>query len=187
MKIIPTSLKEVLIIEPDVFADKRGFFMETYHQERYRNSGISQAFVQDNLSSSVKGTLRGLHYQIDQPQAKLVQVVSGEIYDVAVDIRKNSPTFGKWTGVHLSSETKRQLFIPEGFAHGFCVLSETALFLYKCSDLYAPGDEGGILWSDPAIGIEWPVTNPIISEKDNRLPCLSEIQLHRLPRVEVMP
>jgi dTDP-4-dehydrorhamnose 3,5-epimerase len=187
MKIIPTSLKEVLIIEPDVFADKRGFFMETYHQERYRNSGISQAFVQDNLSSSVKGTLRGLHYQIDQPQAKLVQVVSGEIYDVAVDIRKNSPTFGKWTGVHLSSETKRQLFIPEGFAHGFCVLSETALFLYKCSDLYAPGDEGGILWSDPAIGIEWPVTNPIISEKDNRLPCLSEIQPHRLPRVEVMP
>jgi dTDP-4-dehydrorhamnose 3,5-epimerase len=187
MKVIPTALKEVLIVEPAVFADKRGFFMETYHQERYRNAGIHQAFVQDNLSYSVKGTLRGLHYQINRPQAKLVQVVSGEIFDVAVDIRKNSSTFGKWAGVHLSSETKRQLFIPEGFAHGFCVLSETALFLYKCSDLYAPGDEGGILWSDPAIGIEWPVTNPIVSEKDSLLSCLSDIQPHQLPRGEVVP
>ena len=187
MNVIPTSLKEVLLVEPDVYADKRGFFMETYHQERYWKAGISHAFIQDNLSFSVKGTLRGLHFQINRPQAKLVQVVSGEIFDVAVDIRKGSPTFGKWAGVHLSSETKRQLFVPEGFAHGFCVLSETALFLYKCSDLYAQGDEGGILWSDPAIGIEWPLTDPIISEKDDRLPCLSALHPHQFPRVEVVP
>lgn len=187
MNVIPTSLKEVLIVEPDVYGDKRGFFMETYNQERYLKAGISQSFIQDNLSFSVKGTLRGLHFQINQPQAKLVQVVSGEIYDVAVDIRKGSATFGQWAGVYLSSETKRQLFVPEGFAHGFCVLSETALFLYKCSDLYAQADEGGILWSDPAIGIEWPITDPIISDKDNRLPCLSALQPHQFPRAEVFP
>lgn len=180
MNVIPTSLKEVLVVEPDVHADKRGFFMETYHQDRYRRASIPQAFIQDNLSFSVQGTLRGLHFQIKRPQAKLVQVVSGEIFDVAVDIRKGSPTFGQWAGVNLSSETKRQLFVPEGFAHGFCVLSETALFLYKCSDLYVPADEGGILWSDPAIGIEWPVTDPIISDKDNRLPGLSALLPHQL-------
>jgi dTDP-4-dehydrorhamnose 3,5-epimerase len=181
MNVIPTALKEVLIVEPDVYADKRGFFMETYHQDRYRKAGMPQVFVQDNLSFSVKGALRGLHYQISRPQAKLVQVVSGDIFDVAVDIRKGSPTFGQWAGVILSSETKRQLFVPEGFAHGFCVLSETALFLYKCSDLYAQGGEGGILWSDPAIGIEWPITDPIISDKDSRLPCLSALLPHQLP------
>ena len=182
MNVVPTSLKEVLIVEPDVYADKRGFFMETYNQERYRKAGISQAFIQDNLSFSVKGTLRGLHFQINQPQAKLVQVISGEIFDVAVDIRKGSPTFGQWTGVNLSSETKRQLFVPEGFAHGLCVLSEAALFLYKCSDLYMQAGEGGIFWSDPAIGIEWPTTEPIISDKDNRLPYLSALSPHQLPR-----
>ena len=187
MNVVPTALKEVLIIEPDVYGDKRGFFMETYHLERYQKAGISQTFIQDNLSFSVKGTLRGLHFQINRPQAKLVQVVSGEIFDVAVDIRKGSSTFGKWAGVHLSSETRRQLFVPEGFAHGFCVLSETALFLYKCSDLYAQADEGGILWSDPAIGIEWPITDPIISDKDNRLPRLSSLLTHQFPRVEVAP
>lgn len=187
MNVIPTALKEVLIIEPDVYGDKRGFFMETYNQVRYQKAGISQVFIQDNLSFSVKGTLRGLHFQINQPQAKLVQVVSGEIFDVAVDIRKGSPTFGKWAGVHLSSETRRQMFVPAGFAHGFCVLSETALFLYKCSDLYAQADEGGILWSDPAIGIEWPITDPIISDKDNRLPSLSALQPYQFPRVEVVP
>jgi dTDP-4-dehydrorhamnose 3,5-epimerase len=178
MNVIPTALKEVLIVEPDVYANKRGFFMETYNQERYQKAGISQSFIQDNLSFSVKGTLRGLHFQIDRPQAKLVQVISGEIYDVAVDIRKGSSTLGRWVGVHLSSETKCQLFVPEGFAHGFCVLSDTALFLYKCSDLYTQADEGGILWSDPAIGIAWPITDPIISDKDNRLPCLSAFQPH---------
>jgi dTDP-4-dehydrorhamnose 3,5-epimerase len=181
MNVIPTSLNQVLVVAPDVYVDKRGFFMETYQQERYRKAGISQTFIQDNLSFSVKGTLRGLHFQINRPQAKLVQVVSGEIFDVAVDIRKGSPTFGQWAGVILSSETKRQLFVPEGFAHGFCVLSETALFLYKCSDLYVQADEGGILWSDPAIGIEWPITDPIISDKDNRLPCLSALLPHQLP------
>jgi dTDP-4-dehydrorhamnose 3,5-epimerase len=185
MNVIPTALKEVLIVEPDVLADKRGFFMETYHQKRYQKAGILQTFIQDNLSFSVKGTLRGLHFQVNRPQAKLVQVVSGEIFDVAVDIRKGSPTFGQWAGEHLSSDTRRQLFIPEGFAHGFCVLSETALFLYKCSNLYAHGDEGGILWSDPAIGIKWPIAEPIISDKDNRLSCLSTLQPHQLPRLGV--
>ncbi|OQX23810.1 MAG: dTDP-4-dehydrorhamnose 3,5-epimerase [Desulfobacteraceae bacterium IS3] len=174
MKIITTALDGVLIIEPKVFADSRGFFMETYHQRRYNDSGISRIFVQDNLSFSVKGTLRGLHFQVRHPQAKLVQAIAGEIFDVAVDIRPDSPTFGKWVGVLLSEQNKRQLFIPEGFAHGFCVLSETALFSYKCSEVYAPGDEGGILWSDPEIGIEWPVKHPIISDKDKTYQRLSE-------------
>lgn len=186
MKIIPTSLKEVLIIEPGVFKDQRGFFMETWNQKRYEDSGIVQTFVQDNLSFSVKGTLRGLHFQIKYPQAKLVQAVSGEIYDVAVDIRPGSPTFGHWTGVYLSEENKRQLLIPQGFAHGFCVLSETAHFMYKCSDFYRPEDEGGISWSDPQIGIDWPVKNPIISEKDAKFPLLSECPNEKLPFSEVL-
>jgi dTDP-4-dehydrorhamnose 3,5-epimerase len=175
MNIITTSIPGVLIIEPKVFRDSRGFFMETYHQNRYRESEINRSFVQDNLSFSVKGTLRGLHFQVKRPQAKLVQVISGEIFDVAVDIRPSSPTFGKWIGVYLSDQNSRQVFIPEGFAHGFCVLSETAHFLYKCSDFYAPEDEGGILWSDPEIGIDWPVAAPIISDKDKRYPRLSEL------------
>ncbi len=183
MNIIPTSLEGVLIIEPKVFRDHRGFFTETFQEKRYEEAGISRKFVQDNLSYSVRGTLRGLHYQIRRPQAKLVQALSGEIFDVAVDIRPGSPAFGKWVGVILSADNHRQLFIPEGFAHGFCVLSETAHFLYKCSDFYAPGDEGGILWSDPQIGIEWPVENPIISEKDSGFPCLSECGPDRLPSV----
>ena len=187
MNIIPTAIKEVLIIEPDVFGDKRGFFMETYHQGRYRQAGIVRDFVQDNLSFSVKNTLRGLHFQIARPQAKLVQVISGEIYDVAVDIRSGSATFGQWVGVYLSSETKRQLFIPEGFAHGFCVISETALFMYKCSDFYSSGDEGGILWSDPALGIEWPAAEPIVSDKDMRFSRLSALQPHQLPHDKVQP
>ncbi len=179
MNVIPTSLEGVVIVEPDVFEDKRGFFMETYHQQRYHKAGISRVFVQDNMSFSVKGTLRGLHFQITQPQAKLVQVISGEIFDVAVDIRPDSATFGRWVGVYLSSDTRRQLFIPEGFAHGFCVISETALFMYKCSDFYAKDDESGILWSDPAIGIQWPIENPMVSDKDARLPHLSEIRAFR--------
>ena len=187
MKATPTSIFGALLLEPNLFQDSRGFFLETWNRKAFAEIGLDFDFVQDNHSKSGQGTLRGLHYQINQPQAKLVQVVSGEIFDVAVDIRKNSPTFGKGAGVHLSSEPTRQLFIPEGFAHGFCVLSETALFLYKCSDLYAPGDEGGILWSDPAIGIEWPLTEPIVSDKDSRLSCLSALQPHQLPCLEVCP
>lgn len=181
MKIIPTALDGVWRIEPEVFSDHRGFFMETYHRKRYQAHGIRTVFVQDNLSRSTRGTLRGLHYQIQSPQAKLVQAISGEIFDVAVDIRPESPTFGKWIGVHLSGENKTQLFIPEGFAHGFCVLSETAFFSYKCSDFYAPDDEGGLLWSDPDLKIDWPIPQPVISEKDSRFPCLKEISRDRLP------
>lgn len=180
MNIIPTSLEGLLIIEPIVFEDKRGYFLETYHRQRYRNAGIEYNFVQDNLSFSIKGTLRGLHFQIRKPQAKLVQVLSGEIFDVAVDVRPGSATFGKWSGVRLSEQNKRQLFIPQGFAHGFCVLSETAHFLYKCSAHYDPPDEGGILWSDPSIAIEWPVDDPILSEKDQKFPCLTELPPEKL-------
>lgn len=181
MKIIPTNLKDVVIIEPHVFADPRGFFMETYHFDRYRKAGIDCTFVQDNLSYSIKGTLRGLHYQIRYPQAKLVSVVSGDIYDVVVDIRKGSPAFGKWVGIYLSARDKRQLFIPEGYAHGFCVTSDTALFSYKCSNFYNPDDEGGILWSDPDIAIDWPTEAPIVSDKDRHLPRLVDLTDELLP------
>lgn len=181
MKIITSPMEGILIIEPKIFNDKRGFFMETYNQARYNESGINATFVQDNLSYSQKNTLRGLHFQIKHPQAKLIQVISGEIFDVAVDLRPGFATFGKWTGFYLSSENRRQVFIPEGFAHGFCVLSESALFHYKCSDFYAQDDEGGIIWSDPDIGIEWPVKNPIISEKDKQYHKLSDLTAHELP------
>ncbi|MGA9176149.1 MAG: dTDP-4-dehydrorhamnose 3,5-epimerase [Desulfobacterales bacterium] len=181
MKIITTSIEGILIIEPKTFKDNRGFFMETYNQKRYNTSGINPTFVQDNLSYSLKNTLRGLHFQIKHPQAKLIQVISGEIFDVAVDLRSGSATFGKWTGIHLSDENKRQMYIPKGFAHGFCVLSEFALFHYKCSDFYVPEDEGGLIWSDPDIGIEWPVENPIISEKDNQFQKLFDLTAEKLP------
>ncbi len=181
MKIVKTSLEEVLIIEPAVFEDARGYFMETYHRQRYRASGIRSDFLQDNVSRSVRGTLRGLHYQHPHPQAKLVQVLQGSIFDVAVDIRRGSPGFGQWAGTELSDANRRQMFIPEGFAHGFCVLSAFALFSYKCSDLYAPECEGGILWSDPAIHIDWPVENPILSEKDKAYPRLADVPLDHLP------
>jgi dTDP-4-dehydrorhamnose 3,5-epimerase len=166
------SIPGPLIIEPDVFDDPRGFFMETYHQKRYEEAGIRHTFVQDNLSFSAKGVLRGLHFQKTRPQAKLVQALMGEVFDVAVDIRPGSETFGKWEGALLSEKNKRQFFVPEGFAHGFCVLSKTALFAYKCSNFYNPKDEGGILWSDPDIGILWPVERPIVSDKDRLLPGL---------------
>ncbi|MFC1516628.1 dTDP-4-dehydrorhamnose 3,5-epimerase [Thermodesulfobacteriota bacterium] len=181
MNIIPTTFEGLFIVEPKIFSDNRGFFTETYHKAKYQESGIPQIFIQDNLSSSVQNTLRGLHYQIKKPQAKIVQVIVGAIFDVAVDIRVGSPTFGKWAGVHLSEKNMRQLFIPEGFAHGFCVLSETALVTYKCSDFYHPEDEGGIIWSDPDIGIDWPAENPIISEKDMHYPRLSELSPGQLP------
>jgi dTDP-4-dehydrorhamnose 3,5-epimerase len=181
MKIMNTSLPDVYIIEPQVFSDARGFFMETYHQRRYSEAGIEQVFVQDNLSSSIRGTLRGLHYQINHGQTKLIQVVKGTIFDVAVDIRRGSPYFGQWTGVELSGDNKRQVLIPQGFAHGFCVLSEVADVVYKCSDFYAPEDEGGILWSDPDLAIDWPVEKPLLSDKDGGLPCLADVPPERLP------
>lgn len=175
MKIIETPLEGLLIIEPRIFGDDRGFFIETHHRQRYREYGINRNFVQDNLSFSVKGTLRGLHFQKKNPQAKLVQALTGEIFDVAVDMRPASATYGKWFGIKLSEQNKCQLFIPEGFAHGFCVLSENAHFLYKCSAYYDPQDEGGILWSDQTLAIDWPINKPIISEKDRRLPKLADL------------
>lgn len=181
MKVVSTNIPEVLIIEPRIFPDSRGYFYESYQKNRYRENGIPADFVQDNLSYSVRGTLRGLHYQHPQPQAKLVQVVQGEIYDVAVDIRKNSPSFGQWVGVVLNEDNKQQLFIPEGFAHGFAVLSPTAVFTYKCSDYYAPGCEGGVAWNDPDLGIKWPIDDPILSDKDSNYPCLKDIMPDRLP------
>jgi len=182
MNTIATALEGLLILQPKVFADERGFFLETYHSLRYRDAGIETSFVQDNLSFSKKNVLRGLHFQISQPQVKLVQVISGKIFDVAVDIRPGSATFGKWAGVVLSEANKHQLLVPEGFAHGFCVLSESARVAYKCSTYYNPEDEGGIRWSDPEIGIDWPITDPILSEKDRILPRLSEITPSQLYR-----
>ncbi len=181
MRTIDTDIDGLLVIKPDVYTDKRGFFTETFQAHRYAETGINCGFVQDNLSCSTKGTLRGLHFQINKPQAKLVHVISGEIFDVAVDLRPGSPTFGKWEGVVLSGTNHLQLYIPEGFAHGFFVLSDTAYFGYKCSNFYAPDDEGGLLWSDPDIGIHWPAGNPIISARDLNLPCLSALTPERLP------
>ena len=168
MQIQATTIPDVLIIEPKVFGDDRGFFYEKFNARRFQElTGIAPNFVQDNHSKSVKNVLRGLHYQIRQPQGKLVRVVSGEVFDVAVDIRKHSPTFGHWVGVMLSAENKRQLWIPEGFAHGFVVTSESAEFLYKTTDYWAPEFERSILWNDPEIGIKWPITGePILSGKD---------------------
>lgn len=182
MRVEETILPGVFIIEPRVFRDGRGYFLETHHQRKYEEAGINRIFVQDNLSFSVKGTLRGLHYQLDHPQAKLVQAVTGRIFDVAVDIRQSSPTFGKWVGVELSDENRRQLFIPEGFAHGFCVLSDTAHFSYKCSDFYTPEDEGGILFSDPGLAIDWPLQDIVLSDKDKKYLPLKDTDPARLPR-----
>jgi len=166
MNVKQTRLDGVVIIEPKRFGDERGFFAETFQAKRYRDIGIDRPFVQDNFSHSQRGVLRGLHYQIQNPQGKLVSVVQGEVYDVAVDIRVNSPTFGEWVGVSLSGENGRQLYVPPGFAHGFCVVSETADFTYKCTDYYNPAAERSILWNDPALAINWPVAAPSISDKD---------------------
>jgi len=181
MKIIETSLPGVLVIEPRVFDDQRGFFMETYHLQRYKEAGIKDTFIQDNLSHSNKNVLRGLHYQRKHTQAKLVLVIKGVIFDVVVDIRPGSPRFGQWMGEELSEHNSRQIYVPKGFAHGFCVLSDTADVLYKCSDFYRPDDEGGIIWCDPDIGIQWPVTAPLLSEKDGKYPGLRFIDLEKLP------
>lgn len=175
MKIIPTELEGAVIIEPDVHKDGRGFFLESYHAEKYRKAGIAATFVQDNHSASTRGTLRGLHAQQEHPQGKLLRVIVGEIFDVAVDARKGSPTFGRWVSFDLSAENCRQVYVPPGFFHGFCVLSETAQVEYKCTDFYAPGDELGVIWNDPEIGVDWPVKDPTLSAKDAALPRLSEI------------
>jgi dTDP-4-dehydrorhamnose 3,5-epimerase len=181
VKVIPTDLPGVLVIEPTVHGDRRGFFLETYHQQRYAEAGLPERFVQDNHSRSVPGTLRGLHYQLNHPQGKLVHCVRGGIYDVAVDIRRGSPTFGKWVGVELSEENQRQLYVPPGFAHGFCVPSEVSDVEYKCTGFYDPPDERGVLWSDAAIGIVWPVREPVLSARDAAFPPLSA-EREDLPR-----
>jgi dTDP-4-dehydrorhamnose 3,5-epimerase len=182
MNLFETELPGVLVIEPKVFGDERGFFMESWNRRRYEEAGLPGRFVQDNLSFSAHGVLRGLHFQNPQPQGKLVSVLRGEVFDVAVDIRLGSPTFGKWTGVTLSAENKRQFYIPPDFAHGFVVTSEVALFFYKCTDYYSPSAEGVVLWSDPGIGIEWPVAEPALSERDRAARPLSEMLEESLPR-----
>lgn len=167
MKVIETCIPDVKIIEPRVFGDERGFFLETFQAERYKSeAGIDLEFVQDNHSRSSKGVLRGLHFQKTRPQGKLVRVVQGEVFDVAVDIRSNSKTFGQWAGAYLSGENKNQFWVPPGLAHGFVVLSDSADFEYKCTDYYDPSDEGCLIWNDPDVAVEWPVQNPLLSEKD---------------------
>jgi dTDP-4-dehydrorhamnose 3,5-epimerase len=168
MKVIRCPISGLLTIEPKVFGDARGFFLETWNLDRYRAAGLDADFVQDNLSFSRRGILRGLHFQNPKPQGKLLQVLLGEVFDVAVDIRRSSPTFGKWHGLVLSAENKRQFYIPPGFAHGFVVLSETALFHYKCTECYSPKDEMAIRWDDPDIGVEWPLKEPLLSERDTQ-------------------
>jgi dTDP-4-dehydrorhamnose 3,5-epimerase len=182
MKVTPQAeLPEVLLIEPQVFGDKRGFFKETYHQDRYRDAGMPP-FVQDNVSRSGYGILRGLHLQNPHAQGKLVSVLEGEVFDVAVDVRVGSPSFGKWIGVTLSAENHRQLYVPPGFAHGFLVTSESALFVYKCSDLYHPECEVGVAFDDPALAIRWPVTDPVVGDKDRKNLPLAQIDQAKLPR-----
>jgi dTDP-4-dehydrorhamnose 3,5-epimerase len=180
VRIVPTPLPGVVIIEPDVYRDTRGFFLETYHQARYAEVGIPGPFVQDNHSYSARGTLRGLHLQVKRPQGKLVRAVEGEMFDVAVDVRRGSPTFGRSAQVVLSGENLRQLYIPPGFAHGFCVVSERVHVEYKCTDVYDPADEVTVAWNDPALAIAWPVADPVLSAKDRRAMRLAELG-DRLP------
>ena len=171
IKVTPCEIEGLYVIEPTVFPDERGYFVETYNQNDFREAGLDMVFVQDNQSMSVRGVLRGLHFQKQYPQGKLVRALRGAVYDVAVDLRANSPTFGKWFGVELTAENKKQFYIPEGFAHGFLVLSDEAEFAYKCTDFYHPGDEGGVAWDDPELGIAWPlakVMELIISDKDKK-------------------
>jgi len=181
MKIIKTKFDDVKIVQPAVFSDERGYLIESYQYKRYREAGIVREFAQDNLSFSKRGTLRGLHYQHPHSQAKLVHVVMGKVLDVIVDIRRGSSTFSQWEGYILSDQNKHQLFVPEGFAHGYFVLSKTAILTYKCSDYYAPDCEKGVLWSDSGLKIQWPVKNPILSEKDRQYPLLKEIPTEFLP------
>jgi dTDP-4-dehydrorhamnose 3,5-epimerase len=180
MEITATELPGLMLIQPKVHGDARGFFVETWNRERYAQLGLSDEFVQDNLSFSRRGTLRGLHFQNPQPQGKLIYVLQGEVYDVAVDIRRDSPTFGRWVGVTLSAENKRQVYVPPGFAHGFCVISETALFAYKCTAAYRREADWGIAWNDPELAIGWPIREPLLSEKDRHAPRLRDLPHERL-------
>ncbi len=184
MKVLETELPGVLIIEPVVFGDTRGFFLETYRQDSYREVGIPEHFVQDNHSRSRRGVLRGLHYQLSQPQGKLVSVTRGRVFDVVVDIRRGSATFGRWAAAILDDDHHRQLYVPPGFAHGFCVLSDEADFVYKCTDYYHPESERGIAWNDPDIGIPWPITEVSLSQKDIRNPRLASQYADDLPSIE---
>jgi len=181
MRFVPTAIPDVVIVEPQVFGDERGFFMETYHSAKFAAAGIDVRFVQDNHSRSARHTLRGLHYQIREAQGKLVRVVAGEVFDVAVDMRRSSPTFGRWVGAVLSEENKRQMWVPPGFAHGFYVMSESADFVYKCTELYAPEHERSLRWNDPQLAIEWPIPGgqaPLLSTKDSNAALLSDAETY---------
>jgi dTDP-4-dehydrorhamnose 3,5-epimerase len=182
MKVTETKLSGVFLLEPKVFKDDRGYFLETWNRTRHEQAGIPVHFVQDNISFSKKGILRGLHFQYPQSQGKLIQVLSGEVIDVVVDIRVGSPTYGQWIGEVISESNHRQMYIPPGFAHGYCVTSETALFSYKCTDFYNRATEHGIIWNDPDIGIEWPVEQPVLSPKDMNYPTLKDLQPENLPQ-----
>jgi dTDP-4-dehydrorhamnose 3,5-epimerase len=175
VRFAPTDLPEVIVVEPDIHRDGRGFFLETYHAEKYRRGGIDGRFVQDNHSLSTAGTLRGLHLQLRRPQGKLIRVIQGEIFDVAVDVRRGSPTFGRWVGVAISADNHRQCYVPPGFAHGFSVVSPTAQVEYKCTELYDPASEIGVAWNDPALAIAWPVVEPVLSDRDRQHPTLAEL------------
>ena len=181
MKIIETILPGCVVIEPDVHGDARGFFYESYNAEKYKNAGLDLRFVQSNVSRSAHGVLRGLHYQFPNPQGKLVSVLVGEVYDVAVDIRQGSPTFGRWVSAMLTAENHRQMWIPEGFAHGFAVVSDEAIFSYHCTEVYDPAADSSIRYDDAAFGIDWPVSEPLLSEKDARAPMLADVRSDRLP------
>ncbi|KAF1713026.1 dTDP-4-dehydrorhamnose 3,5-epimerase [Pseudoxanthomonas sacheonensis] len=181
MKVVETSLPGCVVIEPAVFGDDRGFFFETWNADRYGQLGLPDRFVQSNVSSSARGVLRGLHYQWPNPQGKLVSVLEGEVYDVAVDIRRGSPTFGRWAAVILSAQNKRQFWIPEGFAHGFAVLSDRAIFSYLCTAQYDKSADAGVRWDDAAIGIDWPIDAPLLSEKDGKAPFLADVAEDCLP------
>jgi dTDP-4-dehydrorhamnose 3,5-epimerase len=176
MRVIETGLKEVVLVEPERHEDSRGLFYELYHQDKYTKIGIPDTFVQDNVAQSKRDVLRGLHYQLRYPQGKLVMAVQGTVFDVAVDIRRGSPSFGQWCGFELSAANMRQLYIPPGFAHGYCVLTDTATVVYKCSRFYAPDDDHGIIWNDPTINITWPIVTPVLSAKDRALKTLAESQ-----------
>lgn len=181
MRVVETKLPDCVIVEPAVFGDARGFFFETWNAERFGQVGLPTRFVQSNVSRSTKGVLRGLHYQWPRPQGKLVTVLQGEVFDVAVDLRRGSPNFGQWDAVVLSASNKRQIWVPEGFAHGFAVLSDEALFSYLCTDVYVEEADAGVRWDDPAIGIDWPVDAPLLSDKDAHAPLLADIAEERLP------
>jgi len=184
MKIYPTPIEGLLVIEPQIFEDERGFFLESYQEDRYREAGITETFVQDNHSRSLKGVLRGMHYQIERPQSQILTVMRGKIYDACVDLRKTSPTFGQWYGVTLCDTGARQLYMAPGIAHGFCVLSDWADLHYKVTQKYDAQDEGGLLWNDPEIAIKWPISAPVVSDRDNLFPCFKDLARNQFPQIQ---